>query len=103
MMWSKIQDYVRTGGIVLGSVAFGALAQSTRDGTSSKLPWLHQQAATLHQTQTVLIPKLANAAGCQTARARATQDLLNKSESGADIDTSAVPSCPLAPALIAKK
>lgn len=68
MMWSRIQEHVRTGGIIAFAFGCGVWAQSALD-KSPKLPWLHQQAAILHKEEATDIPALKAAAGCEHWRA----------------------------------
>lgn len=92
--WTKIHDLVKPAGFAVGFIALGAVGQSFDDG-SAKIPWLHQQAATLHTVQTVTLPKLAAVAGCQTKRAQvATKEAAIANAEGTDVDLAAIPNCP---------
>lgn len=66
--WTKIHNLLKPAGIAAASFALGVWVQSIHDGSAS-IPWLHQQAAALHQAQTVTIPNLAAVGGCQEKRA----------------------------------
>lgn len=96
--WTKLQKNAFLIGTFLVGVSVGAMGQSALD-KSPQIPWLHQQAAEVHHLQTKVIPKLADAAGCQTARARIAVNELQKSESGQDADVNAAPDCPVAPSV----
>ena len=66
--WSKIHDATKKIGFALGFIALGAIGQSVMD-QSTKLPWLHQQAAVAYKLKAITLPNLAAAAGCQEKRA----------------------------------
>lgn len=96
MIWSKIHDSSQTIGFAIAFIAVGAFGQSIID-KSSKLPWLHQQAAVAHKLQTVDIPHIKSVAGCQTIRAQIATKEAVASEKGADVDVSKIPNCPKLP------
>lgn len=72
--WTRIQCAFRKGGIGLGMIALGAWGDGIFNGTA-KLPWLHQQAAVLHDVQTSEVPALKAEAGCERWRGDVNQDL----------------------------
>ena len=72
--WACIQDVTKRAGFAVGFIAIGVWGDGVYNGTA-KLPWLHQQAATLRTVQTKVIPALKAEAGCEHWRADVTTDL----------------------------
>lgn len=93
MFWTTLQTNAKSGGIGLALIAAGALGQSMID-KSSKLPWLHQQAAVAHKLQTVDLPKEKAHAECEHKRANIAETTAIRSEEGHDVNLAAIPDCP---------
>lgn len=72
--WSALQRRIKMFGIAAGFFGLGVWADGIHAGTA-KLPWLHQQAATLHVVQTQVVPALKAEAGCEHWRAATTTQL----------------------------
>lgn len=90
MIWTRVSNLAKPIGAAFVFIALGAMGQSIIDKSTS-LPWLHQQAAELHKVQTVDVPKLKSAVGCQARRA----DEATKMAASPTIqDTADLPVCP---------
>lgn len=66
--WGSLQSRVKAIGFAAGFFGLGVWADGVYNGTA-KLPWLHQQAATLNKVQTAVLPALKAEAGCEHWRA----------------------------------
>lgn len=92
MMIASIDQKASRAVPILVAIALSSLATTWALNT----PELSKKAETAQVLETKVIPKLKDAAGCQTARARVATNLAKASEKGHDIDLTDIPNCPLA-------